>query len=200
MNQAIFWQSTAKPHTLEELRAGVISCTNCPLYATRHLPVIGEGDPEAKIVLIGEAPGEQEDLSGRAFVGPAGQLLTKILAAIHLKREQVYLTNILKCRPPNNRTPTQAEIASCAPWLQGQMELIAPKLILCLGKVAANTLLNNNESLSRLRGMVHHAFGAQVVVTYHPAALLRNPGWKRGCWEDIKAFRRLFDALGGTSC
>lgn len=195
MNLPLFQENTDGAHTLEGLRVRILACQNCPLHAGRRSPVAGDGDSRAKIMLIGEAPGEQEDLCGRAFIGPAGQLLTKILAAISLKREEVYLTNILKCRPPGNRAPSGLEINSCIPWLRRQIHLINPRLILCLGKVAANAFFENRASLSQLRGTVYRAGGAQVMVTYHPAALLRNPAWKRGCWEDVKAFRRLYDEM-----
>ena len=181
--------------TLSEFNGEIGACRKCALSAGRLQCVTGEGDPAAEIMLIGEAPGEQEDRCGKMFVGPAGQLLDKILAAISLRRDEIYLTNIIKCRPPANRAPASAEIAQCLPWLYGQLKLIEPKLILCLGKTAANAVLARQATLAQLRGGVYMAHGARAMVTYHPAALLRNPGWKGACWEDVKAFRRLYDEL-----
>ena len=164
---------------------------------TRIKFVFGSGNPNADILLIGEAPGAEEDKQGEPFVGKAGKLLTDILKAIHLEREEVYIANILKCRPPNNRQPLPTEMDTCKPYLYKQIDLINPKLILCLGLVAANALLNKKLSLGKLRGEIFELNRIKIMVTYHPAALLRNPNWKRDCWEDVKKFKKLYDELKG---
>jgi len=146
-------------------------------------------------MLVGEAPGADEDAQGEPFVGRAGQLLNKILEAIQFKREAVYICNILKCRPPNNRKPQVDEVELCIPYLRKQIQLIQPKVILCLGLTAAENLLGTTESLTRLRGRVMKYEGIPLMVTYHPAALLRNPNWKRPAWEDVQAVRKLHDEL-----
>ena len=171
----------------------ICTCQKCPLGQSRTRFVFGVGDPNADIVVIGEAPGADEDASGEPFVGLAGQLLNKILAAIHLKREDVFICNILKCRPPGNRTPERFEVEQCEPYLLKQLELIKPKFILALGLTAANTLLNRKARMGELRGTIHDYHGIRVVVTYHPAALLRNQQWKRPAWEDVQMLRRLYD-------
>ena len=179
--------------SLEQLASSVASCTRCPLYATATNPVPGEGNPNADFMCVGEAPGATEDQTGRPFVGAAGQLLTKILAAIDFKREDVYICNVLKHRPPGNRNPLPDEVKACSPYLIRQIELIRPKVILALGTFAAQTLLNTTLSIGKLRGQVHRYYGVPLVVTYHPAALLRNPGWKRPTWEDVQLARRILD-------
>ncbi|TVQ65113.1 MAG: uracil-DNA glycosylase [Balneolaceae bacterium] len=158
--------------------------------------VFGTGNPNADLMLIGEAPGEQEDLREEPFVGAAGQLLNKILEAIQFKREDVYIANILKHRPPGNRNPEPEERTRSLPYLIRQIELIQPKLILCLGKVSGNTLLNHEEPLKSMRGRFYPFKGAELTVTYHPAALLRNPHWKRPVWEDVQKLRKRYDELG----
>lgn len=178
---------------LEDLYKRICDCKKCLLGSKRTKFVFGKGNPNAEIMLIGEAPGAEEDLKGEPFVGKAGELLTKILAAINLKREEVYIANIVKCRPPNNRNPLPDEISNCIPYLHKQIELIKPKFILCLGLIAANSLLNKKQTLSNYRGKAFDYKGAKVMVTFHPAALLRNPGWKRDCWEDVKKFREMYD-------
>jgi DNA polymerase len=155
--------------------------------------VPGEGDEHAHLVCVGEAPGAREDELGRPFVGPAGQLLDKILAAIKLSRNEVYICNVLKHRPPGNRNPMPSEVEACSPYLVRQIELIRPKVIVAFGTFAAQTLLNTKDAISRLRGRIHRYYGVPLVVTYHPAALLRNPGWKRPTWEDVQLARRLLD-------
>ncbi|MBE0557844.1 MAG: uracil-DNA glycosylase, partial [Proteobacteria bacterium] len=145
--------------------------------------------------LIGEAPGADEDAQGEPFVGRAGQLLTKILEAIGFRREEVYICNILKCRPPGNREPASEEVTLCEPYLWKQLDLIKPKVILCLGRVAAQALFKTTDSLGAMRERLYDYRGAKVVVTYHPAALLRNPNWKRPAWEDVKKARALHDEL-----
>lgn len=178
---------------LAELIAG---CRGCELFRTALNPVPGEGNPNADLVCVGEAPGATEDEQGRPFVGQAGQLLTKILAAVNLRREDVFIMNVLKHRPPGNRNPDPIEVTACKPFLRRQLELIKPKVILALGTFAAQTLLETKSSIGRLRGQVHQYQGIPVVVTYHPAALLRNPAWKRPTWEDVQLARRILD---GTS-
>lgn len=181
--------------TLEKLNATICTCTKCSLGHTRKNFVFGVGNPNADLVLVGEAPGADEDEQGEPFVGRAGQLLNKILEAIHFKREEVYICNILKCRPPNNRDPQPNEIELCEPYLWKQLEIIKPKLILCLGRIAGQALLRTNASLSQLRGKVHDYRGIKLMVTYHPAALLRNPNWKKPAWEDVQQVRKLYDQL-----
>ncbi len=182
-------------NTLEEFNSLINGCKKCSLGNTRIKFVFGTGNPDANLLVIGEAPGADEDIQGEPFVGRAGKLLTDILLAIQFKREEVFIANILKCRPPNNRNPLPAEMEQCLPYLYKQIELIKPKVILCLGLVAANSLLKNKLSLTQMRGNVYELNGVKVVVTYHPAALLRNPGWKRGCWEDVQKLRNLYDEL-----
>ena len=173
------------------------NCQNCQLSKSRTKFVFGTGNPNAELMCIGEAPGRDEDQAGEPFVGAAGQLLNRILEAIGFQREEVYLANILKCRPPDNRDPLPAEISECIPHLKRQIELINPKLILVLGRVAAQNLLGTQDSLSALRNWVHKLDDIQVVVTYHPAALLRNPQWKLSTWEDVKKLRKLYDDVVG---
>lgn len=184
----------AKLHSLDEVAAMVKNCTRCSLYKTATNPVPGEGDPHAGLVCVGEAPGAKEDETGRPFVGQAGQLLTKILAAIDLTREQVFIVNVLKHRPPANRNPLPDEVKACSPYLIRQLELIKPKVIVAFGTFAAQTLLQTKTPIGQLRGLVHRYHGIPLIVTYHPAALLRNPAWKRPTWEDVKLARRILDS------
>ncbi len=184
-----------KANSLKELDSLINKCTKCALGKTRNKFVFGTGNPNADIMLIGEAPGADEDMQGIPFVGRAGQLLNKILEAINIKREEVYIANILKCRPPDNRTPIPAEINTCIPYLKKQIELIKPKVILCLGVTAANGLLNTKSSMIKLRGNVYEFHGVKLMVTYHPAALLRNPNWKKETWEDVQKFYNLYKSL-----
>jgi DNA polymerase len=181
--------------SLAELDGQICTCLKCPLGQTRTNFVFGVGSPHATLMLIGEAPGADEDAQGEPFVGKAGQLLNKILEAIHFKREEVYICNILKCRPPGNRKPALEEVDQCIPYLKKQIALIRPKLILCLGLTAVENLLQTTESLGKLRGRVLTYEGIPLMVTYHPAALLRNPNWKRPTWEDVQAARKLHDEL-----
>ena len=185
-------------HDLPALDAIVSSCTRCPLHEGRTKAVFGSGPPTAQLVFVGEAPGRDEDLQGVPFVGRAGKLLTKILASVGLSRDEVYITNILKCRPPGNRDPKEDEVTACEPYLRRQIELLDPILICALGRVAGQNLLGRNASLSVLRQNIHYYNDTKVLVTYHPAALLRNPRLKKSAWEDIQAIRKLYDeALGG---
>ncbi len=181
--------------SLVRLDSSISGCMKCSLGSSRKNFVFGVGNPEAKLVLIGEAPGADEDEKGEPFVGRAGQLLNKILAAVQLRREDVYICNILKCRPPNNRDPLPSEVEACEPYLKKQLEIIKPKLILCLGRVAGQTLLKTNASLTELRKNVYIYQGVNVLVTFHPAALLRNPNWKRPAWEDVQKMRKMYDEL-----
>ena len=183
-----------KLDTLDEIAKKVNKCTRCPLYETATQGVPGEGNAKAKLVCVGEAPGAKEDETGRPFVGQAGQLLTKILGAIDLTREQVFICNVLKHRPPGNRNPRPEEVDACSPYLIRQLELIKPKVIVAFGTFAAQTLLNSKTPIGQLRGLVHKYHGIPLVVTYHPAALLRNPAWKRPTWEDVKLARRILDS------
>ena len=184
----------AKLRSLKGIAEKVQECTRCPLYATATNGVPGEGDPHAGLVCVGEAPGANEDATGRPFVGQAGQLLTKILAAIDLTREQVFIVNVLKHRPPGNRNPRPEEVEACSPYLIRQLELIKPKVIVAFGTFAAQTLLQTKTPMGQLRGFVHRYHGTPLIVTYHPAALLRNPAWKRPTWEDVKLDRRILDS------
>lgn len=182
-----------KYESLDAVAAAVAACTLCGLHAAAKHPVPGEGSPDAKFVCVGEAPGATEDETGRPFVGAAGQLLTKILEAIKFKREDVFICNVLKHRPPGNRNPAPDEIVVCSPYLMQQLALLKPRVILALGTFAAQTLLQTTLPIGKLRGQIHRFYGVPLVVTYHPAALLRNPNWKRPTWEDVQLARRVFD-------
>ncbi len=190
----LFGGPIARAESVAEVARMVAECTRCPLYSTATNPVPGEGNPNAGLVCVGEAPGATEDATGRPFVGQAGQLLTKILAAINLSREDVFICNVLKHRPPGNRNPSPDEVTACSPYLVRQVELIRPKVIVAFGTFAAQTLLNTTLGIGKLRGLVHRYHGIPVIVTYHPAALLRNPNWKRPAWEDVQLARRILDS------
>lgn len=181
------------------LRTEVLGCTLCRLSEGRTTVVFGEGDRHADLLVVGEAPGYEEDKSGRPFVGPAGKLLDRMLAAIGFRRDEVFICNVLKCRPPKNRDPLADEVAACRPYLRRQVEMIGPKAICAFGRFAAQTLLQSEQSLSRMRGSVHEFMRIPVVATYHPAALLRNEAWKRMAWEDLKLLRRTYDEAGGRA-
>jgi DNA polymerase len=176
--------------TLEDIRADLGDCQRCPLAEKRRNIVFGAGDPRAKLVFVGEGPGFEEDQQGLPFVGPAGQLLTRIIRAINLDRNQVYICNVIKCRPPGNRNPDSDEINTCFPFLERQIAAIQPKLIVALGTFAAQTLLGTSTPISRLRNRFHEYDGIKVLPTYHPAYLLRNPDKKRAVWEDMKMLMR----------
>ncbi len=169
----------------------VRGCKKCSLCRERRNAVPGEGPPDADLIVVGEGPGATEDEQGRPFVGRAGKLLDDILAAIGCPRETVYIANIVKCRPPQNRNPEREEIAECVPYLHRQIALLKPKVIIAMGGVAASTLLEFKGSLGSLRNKVHKFRGVPLVVTYHPAALLRNPNWKKPTWDDVRIARRL---------
>jgi uracil-DNA glycosylase family 4 len=176
-------------------RGQICECQNCRLGETRGHFVFGAGRADADIMFVGEAPGADEDRSGQPFVGAAGQLLNKIIEAMGLAREDVYICNILKCRSPNNRDPQPDEIEQCEPYLKRQIELIQPRVICTLGRFAAQTLLRSDQSMGRLRQQEHRYQGIPLIATYHPAALLRNAQWKRPTWEDMKKVRRLYDGV-----
>jgi len=187
--------AASRKRSLADLCEKVRDCRRCHLWTTRTNVVFGSGDERAHVAFIGEAPGKDEDLQGKPFVGRAGQLLTRIIEAIHFRREDVFISNILKCRPPENRDPLPEEIEECLPILDAQLQILRPKMICALGRIAAQTLLGTNAPLSRLRGHVHDLRGAEVIVTYHPAALLRNPHLKRSTWDDVQLLRREYDRL-----
>lgn len=170
----------------ERLEDEVKNCKKCPLCQNRTNPVFGEGDVHAELMVVGEGPGADEDKQGRPFVGKAGQLLTKMIEAMSLKRENVYITNIVKCRPPENRAPFKEEAAACIDYLKNQIELIKPKVIVCLGSVSATYLLNTDKQISKLRGDFIDLQGIKVMPTFHPAYLLRNPIKKKESWEDLQ--------------
>ncbi|HXV60598.1 MAG TPA: uracil-DNA glycosylase [Vicinamibacteria bacterium] len=181
----------ASRETLEAIRRDLGECTRCRLSDGRTHLVFGMGNPDADLMFIGEAPGYDEDQQGFPFVGPAGQLLTKIIQAIDLTREEVYITNVVKCRPPRNRDPEPDEVERCRPYIERQVDSVRPRVICALGRVATQNLLRTEESISRLRGRIFSYRGVRLVPTFHPAYLLRNPEKKRECWEDMKLIRRL---------
>ncbi len=185
--------------SLEELRKLCETTDDLKTDLENTRLVFGVGSPKADLMVIGEAPGYHEDKQGEPFVGKAGQLLNKILKAIKFEREEVYIANILKHRPPENRDPSGSERERSLPYLCRQIELIDPKIILCLGRVSATTLLGIDESLSRMRGKFHSYMDRDLAVTYHPAALLRNPQWKRAAWEDVQMVRKRYDQLRGKT-
>lgn len=182
---------------LAALRTTYQACTRCELAKSRKQVVIGSGSPFAKVMFIGEAPGRDEDLKGLPFVGPAGEVLERMLKRMGFTRREVYITNIVKCRPPQNRDPLEDEIKACATILSEQVQIIKPVFIFCLGRVAANTLLQKNESLANLRGKTYRCFGARLFVTYHPAAILRDKQLSWEVYEDMKRFRRAYDEVIG---
>ncbi len=181
--------------TLTQVREELGECTRCKLHKGRKNIVFGVGNPKAWLVFVGEAPGADEDEQGEPFVGRAGQLLTRIIEAMKLTRDQVYICNIIKCRPPGNRNPEPDEIASCEPFLIGQLQAIKPKLICALGNFAAQILLRTKEPISKLRGRFHSYQGIPVLPTFHPAYLLRNPHEKKTVWEDMKLLQREYERL-----
>ncbi|HIG74049.1 MAG TPA: uracil-DNA glycosylase [Bacteroidetes bacterium] len=185
--------------SLEEIRDWLAETVLVPIDENRINPVLGVGPADADLMIVGEAPGADEDKTGEPFVGRAGQLLDKILDAILFDRDEVYIANILKSRPPNNRDPLAEEVEAHIPILYKQIALIKPKMILAVGKSAGNGLLGRSSSLASLRGTFHDYYGIPLMVTYHPAALLRNQQWKRPTWEDVKLLRTRYDELGGRS-
>jgi DNA polymerase len=202
MGIAPVWRLRARPaepgasNAWVEIKSAVSGCTRCALHKTRTQTVFGVGDEDADWMLIGEAPGAEEDRLGEPFVGQAGKLLDNMLAAIGLsRREKVYIANVLKCRPPGNRNPAPEEVEKCTPHLLRQIELIRPKLILAMGRFAAQTLLDTDASIASLRGRVHRYAGVPLIVTYHPAYLLRTLEDKAKAWEDLVFARRTMQAL-----
>jgi uracil-DNA glycosylase len=190
---ALLGNSLANLDSVEAVAEYIRTRHCCGLCAGRTHAVPGEGSPQARLMLVGEGPGATEDATGRPFVGQAGQLLDSILQAIEVPRETVYITNIVKCRPPQNRKPLPDEIAACIPYLHRQIDLIRPKVIVALGGTAGEALLGVRKSLGELRNKVHTFNGIPLVVTYHPAALLRNPNWKKPTWDDVRIARQLLD-------
>jgi DNA polymerase len=187
--------SKNQAEALAAVRADIGDCTRCKLHTLgRRQIVFGVGNPNADLMFVGEAPGADEDIQGEPFVGRAGQLLTKIIEAIGLRREDVYIANVIKCRPPQNRNPELDEVETCEPFLFRQIDIINPKVIVALGKFGAQTLLRTLDPISRLRGRVYSYRGAKLVPTFHPAYLLRNPASKREVWEDMKLVRDLLKA------
>jgi len=178
---------------LGRLEQEVIRCRRCPLYRTRTHHVFGEGDPRARLVFVGEAPGRDEDLQGRPFIGAAGQLLTKMIEAIGFRREEVYICNVLKDRPPGNRTPEPPEVEACLPFLEQQLALIRPAVICALGATPAKALLGPHAAITKVRGAVHDYRGIPLIPTFHPAYLLRNPAAKKLVWQDLKKVKRLLE-------
>jgi len=186
-------EETPVMETLQSIREDLGDCRRCKLAEGRINIVFGAGNPNADLMFVGEAPGRDEDRQGEPFVGRAGQLLTKIIEAIGLQRDDVYIANILKCRPPNNRDPQPDEVAACSPFLFKQVEVIKPKVIVALGAYAARNLLDTERAISKLRGRFHEYRGTLLMPTYHPAYLLRNPQAKRPVWEDMQMVRDLLN-------
>lgn len=182
------------PEELHELKKEVITCVQCGLHETRNNVVFGTGTGKSKLVVVGEAPGADEDKTGFPFVGRAGQLLTKMLKAIDIEREDVFICNVLKCRPPQNRDPRPDEIRACSHYLDKQLEILKPKYILALGRIAAKRLLNVDLKMKDFRTTTHSYNGIPLLVTYHPAALLRNPNWKREAWVDLQNLQKLLNS------
>ena len=180
---------------LEDFRQSIKNCQECHLHKYRNNLVFGTGSPQANLMFVGEAPGREEDLQGKPFVGRGGQLLDKILQAIDFKREEVYIGNILKCRPPENRDPLLEEVEKCEPYLLKQIEIIKPRIICALGRISAQVLLKTKLPLNQLRGKFHDYHGIRFLATYHPAALLRYPQYKRQTWEDVQLLRKEYDKL-----
>jgi len=180
-------ESEGLPNDLNEVEKIAVGCTKCPALVEKRTKVVfGAGNPEAELMFIGEAPGRDEDIQGIPFVGRAGQLLTKIINAMKMTREEVYIANIIKCRPPENRNPLPEEIMNCSPYLEKQIELIKPRIIVALGSVAAHCLLETTDSMGKLRGKFYEYKGVTLMVTYHPAYLLRNANEKPKVWQDMK--------------
>ena len=190
-------ENLSKSAILAELEEKYSTCTKCKLHSGRIKFVYGDGNPDTTVMIIGEGPGEQENLQGKPFVGKAGELLTKMLMAIEIKREDVYIANIVKCRPPDNRNPEADERLACLPFLIEQIGIIQPKLFLLMGLVAAQTLLDSKDTMGSLRVNAHHLFNIPTYVTYHPAALLRNPEWKKPAWEDLQRFQAHYRQICG---
>ena len=188
-------EGRSKQEQLQMLARYYHQCTRCPLHQRRTQVVFGVGNPHSPLMFVGEGPGEQEDLQGEPFVGRAGQLLTRMLAAIHLRREDVYITNIVKCRPPGNRTPTDEEMAACIPILRQQFAIIRPRILVTLGAAATRAIIDPKARITQIRGQWVERGEVKMIATYHPAYLLRNPAKKAEAWEDLQAIRAAYDAL-----
>jgi len=188
-------EGRSKEEQLQAVARYYQHCERCPLHRGRTQVVFGVGNPHSPLMFVGEGPGEQEDLQGKPFVGRAGQLLTKMLAAIRLRREDVYITNIVKCRPPNNRTPTDEEMAACIPILRQQFAIIRPRILVTLGAAATRAIIDPKARITQIRGQWVERGGVKMIATYHPAYLLRNPAKKVEAWEDLQAIRAAYDAL-----
>ncbi len=189
LNKEAKTETKPKPNSLDSLdkiASDLSNCKRCKLCSGRNKIVLGEGNPKAQLVFVGEGPGEQEDLQGRPFVGRAGQLLDKMIEAMGMKRSDIFIANVVKCRPPENRNPEPDEIASCSPFLFRQLDALQPKVVVALGKFAAQTLLQTEERISEIRGKIFPYRGSKLIPTFHPAYLLRNPSSKREAWEDLK--------------
>jgi len=179
--------------SLAILSESILKCSKCRLAQNRRQAVPGEGSQNSQLMFIGEGPGFEEDQQGRPFVGPAGQLLTKMIQAINLRREEIYISNVVKCRPPENRLPLEDEVGTCRPFLEEEIRLVDPRILVPLGSCAAQTLSRSKKKISALRGRLLDYKGRRLIATYHPAYLLRNPGAKREAWEDLKRIRREYD-------
>lgn len=177
---------------LREVEEKAIACKRCGLRAGCKQVVFGEGKPDARLMLVGEGPGGDEDRLGRPFVGRAGKLLNRILEAAEIKREDVYITNVVKCRPPGNRNPVQPEVDACSSYLAEQFKLIRPEIVVCLGALATKTIIDKNAAITRVRGQWHEKEGMRVIATFHPAALLRDPSRKKPVWEDFKEVMKYY--------
>lgn len=188
-------KEAAEGAPLDPVRGLIADCKKCSLWTSRTNIVLGAGNEEADLVIIGEAPGNDEDVAGEPFVGRAGKLLTKMLGAVKISREEVYITNVVKCRPPQNRDPKEEEISSCSPYLSEQLKILKPKLILTLGNFATRTLLKTTEGITQLRGKIFSYEGIPLLPTFHPSALLHNPNLKKYAWEDLKRLRKEVDRL-----
>lgn len=184
--EEFYLEARPLPKSLKTLTQEVHKCRQCPLYKTRINPVFGQGDSQARLLFIGEAPGREEDKQGLPFVGRAGELLTKIIEAMGFKRKDVYICNVLKCRPPENRNPLPSEILACQEHLRQQLEMIKPQIICCMGRFACQALLNQDLPIGKLRGKFQDYCGIKVMPTFHPAYLLRNPRDKKLVWEDMQ--------------
>jgi len=182
-------------YTLEELKLYVISCTKCELSKSKNNTVFGEGNSNADIMFIGEGPGHHEDMEGKAFIGPAGQLLTKAIEGINMTRDDVYIANIIKCRPPGNRDPKPEEMEKCIDYLRWQVKLIKPKIIVCLGRIAAVNIIDSNIKITKERGIWRNKKDIWIMPTFHPSAVLRDPSKKKPFWEDFKSIRDKYDSL-----
>lgn len=184
-----------KQNEIDSLKNSCLKCTNCDLSKTRNNVVFGEGNINSDLIIIGEAPGKDEDSTGNVFVGKAGQLLTKMLKAINIERKNIFIANILKCRPPGNRNPLPSEVEKCLPYLQKQIDIIHPKAILLFGRVAAVNLLKIDQNLGSFRLKIFSYQDIPVFITYHPSALLRNPSWKKNAWTDLQFFQKNYESL-----